>query len=142
MTAGNAPLRTTPADRSAPATHRGWRVAGAVTLGLALLLAGLTLIFPAHKDFSVDPQGRVFSCDMNNPDLLLLFSQAGALALLGYAFTLPFTLWPYRSAASWFRTALCLALVLLFTVGGQSALDVLAQQDVLGCEEGFEVHLL
>lgn len=139
MTAGNAPLLTTPDDRSAPATHRGWRVAGAITLGLALLLAGLTLFFPAHKDFSVDPQGQVYSCDMNNPGLLLLFSQAGALGLLAHALTLPFTLWPYRSAAAWFRTALCLALVLLFALRGQAAQDVLAQQVVLGCEEGFAV---
>ncbi len=139
MTAGHAPLRTTPADRSAPATHRGWHVAGAVTLGLTLLLAVLTLFIPAHKDFSVDPQGSVYSCDMNNPGLLLLFSKAGALALLAHTLTLPFTVWPYRSAASWSRTALCLALVLLFAVRGQAAQTVLAQQDLLGCEESFAV---
>lgn len=139
MTAGDIPPHAAPVDRPAPATHRGWRVAGAITLGLTLFLAVLALIAPAHKDFSIDPQGSVYSCDMNNPALLLLFSQAGALALLAHALTLPFTAWPYRSVASGIRTALCLALVLLFAVRGQAAQTVTAQQDVLGCGESFAV---
>lgn len=106
-------------------------------LGFVLLLAVLALVFPAHK--ALDPQGLVHSCDMNNPMLLLLFSQAGAFALLAYVATLPFTQVPIRSPGSWIRTALCLLLVLLFAVRGQAALNVLAQQEVLGCEDGFTV---
>lgn len=137
MTAGDLPPLSVLPDRSAASAPKGWRVASGLTLGFALLLAGLALVVPAHK--ALDPQGLVHSCDMNNPMLLLLFSQAGAFALLAYVATLPFTQTPIRTSGSAIRTALCFLLVLLFAVRGQAALNVLAQQEVLGCEDGFTV---